>query len=332
MNRRLTAAGVFASLVLAACGGGDEGGATATTEAAPATTAAPADPMTAATSAPASSEAPMSVDTTVAATVPSASFDGPLFVDVIDDALAPYTALIGQPAAVEALATALPAVLPDTPIPAGLTIAGAGRDLEVWGPGDVVEDQKASFAELLGVAELEAFGAAPPAGWRQASVSTSGSLATLLLTAESDPRRVVYSSDSESTPGGRPPLELNLDPGDTADIPQPAWLASLPALEGGVLVELQEGVGTVNFLGVPGGNGYVLARWRYPVDAIDDLNAFLESGVVQAAGFTYDLDLFNGFENLVEVTAGEWAGSVLIGSGAMGDEEFYDLVWSLSRA
>lgn len=332
MNRRLTAAGVFASLVLAACGGGDEGGATATTEAAPATTAAPADPMTAATSAPASSEAPMSVDTTVAATVPSASFDGPLFVDVIDDALAPYTALIGQPAAVEALATALPAVLPDTPIPAGLTIAGAGRDLEVWGPGDIVEEQKASFAELLDVTALEAFGAAPPAGWRQASVSTSGSLATLLFTNEADPRRVVYSSDSESTPDGRPPLELNLDPGDTADLPQPAWLASLPALEGGVLVELQEGVGTVNFLGMPGRNGYVLARWRYPVDAIDDLNAFLESGVVQAAGFTYDLDLFNGFENLVEVTAGEWAGSVLIGSGAMGDEEFYDLVWSLSRA
>lgn len=333
MTRRLTAAGVFASLVLAACGGGDEpDGAASTTDAAPVTTAAPADPTTVGTEAPATSDTVAAVDTSVEVTVPSATFDGPVFVDVVDTALAPYAALIGQPAALEALATALPAVLPDTPLPAGLTIAGAGRDLELWGPGDVVEEQKASFAELLTVTDLEAFATALPAGWRQASVSTSGSLATLLLTNESDPRRVVYSSDSESTPDGSPPLELNVDPGDTVEIPQPAWLASLPALAGGELVEVQEGIGTVNFLGVPGRNGYVLARWRYPVDAIDDLNAFLESGVVQAAGFTYDLDLFNGFENLVEVTAGDWTGSVLIGSASMNDQEFYDLVWSLTRA
>jgi hypothetical protein len=337
MKRRLTAVGVLASLTLAACGGGDEptaGTASATTEAATVATETPATDAPAATdtTVAATDPADTAADTTAAATVPSADFDGPVFVDVIDAALAPYAALIGQPASVEALATALPAVLPDTPLPAGLTIAGAGIDVELWAPGDVVEEQKASFAELLDVTQLEAFAAAPPAGWRQASVSTSGSLATVLMTNEADPRRVVYTSDSESTPDGRPSLELNLDPGDTADLPQPAWLASLPALEGGELVEVQEGIGTVNFFGVPGRNGWVLARWRYPVDAIDDLNAFLESGVVQAAGFTYDLDLFNGFENLVEVTAGDWTGSVLIGSGSAGDEEFYDLVWSLTRS
>ncbi len=106
----------------------------------------------------------------------------------------------------------------------------------------------------------------------------------------------------------------------------------LTELEGVELVELQEGIGTVNFFGIPARNGYVLARWRYPESALEALTAFLESGVVQAAGFTYDEDLFNGFQSMVEVTAGDWVGSVIVGEASTDDEVFYDLLWSLSRA
>jgi hypothetical protein len=76
----------------------------------------------------------------------------------------------------------------------------------------------------------------------------------------------------------------------------------------------------------------VSARWRYPADALDALNTFLESGIVEAAGFTYDKDLFNGFQSMVDVTAGEWTGTVLIGEAMIGDDTFYDLVWTLGLA
>ncbi len=332
MKRRAMVVGVAASVLLTACGGGDgssgdapsaSDGASTTMSSAPASSApATVEPATSA------AETTVAVDTTEQTGEP-AEFDGPLFLDVIDGALAPYAALAGRPATVADLATALPAVAADTPLPAGLTIAGAGRDVERWMDGEVSDEQKASFAEPFAAADLEAFGAAAPAGWRQSSFATSGSLATLLLTPEADPRRVAYTADSAPAEGA-PVLELNIDPGE-ATMPEPAWLASLPALAGGELVEVQEGIGTVTFFGAPARNGYVLVRWRYPADSLDALTAFLESGVVQSAGFTYDQDLFNGFQSLVEVTAGDWTGSVLIGETSFDDQVFHDLLWSLTR-
>jgi hypothetical protein len=195
--------------------------------------------------------------------------------------------------------------------------------------GEQKDDQSVSFDQFLDGAQLEAFGGSVPEGWKQASLATSGSLTTLLIT-HTDGRRVVLVSDSDAkSPGtGRAPLELELST-NTAPASTPAWIASLPALAGGELVEYAEASGRVQN-NAAGAGEYVLVRWRYPAAQLDALKAYLESGVVQSAGFSYDADTFNGFESLVDITIGDWTGSVLIGSASIDGVEYYDLVWSLS--
>lgn len=63
----------------------------------------------------------------------------------------------------------------------------------------------------------------------------------------------------------------------------------------------------------------------------DALKAYLTSGVVQSAGFTYDKDTFNGFEALVDIAIGNWTGTVLVGSASIDGVEYQDLVWALHR-
>ena len=301
-------------IALSACGGSSTAKVTSTSlePAAETTVAAPSTEVT----------------TTTPATTTPATFDGPSFLEVIDPALAPYNAVLGAAPDSPSVRSVLSALGEDVPLPAGLTVNGVGHQwtLEF---GETKDDQTLSFNEFLDGPALEAFGAAVPTGWKQASFATSGSLTTLLIT-HTDGRRVVLVSDSEAqNPGtGRAPLELQLStaatPGST-----PAWIASLPALAGGELVEYIEASGRIQDNGAGAGQ-YVLVRWRYPATQLDSLKAYLESGVVQSAGFGYDVDTFNGFESLVAVTIGDWTGSVLIGNASIDGVEYYDLVWSLS--
>ena len=318
LTRSFLAAGLTAALVLTACGGSSDESAVTVGD----TTAAP-DTTGAATTAP---------DTTVAeteppTTLPPAPFDGPGFVETVEPALAPYVSTIGQPGTAASVTALLPAIAPDVAFPTGLTIIGAGRSWEQSDPTSVEDTQALAFAEGLDSAALEAFGATAGADWRAASFATSGSLSTLLLT-HADGRRAVYVAESDPA-GMYAPLGLEVEP-SAASMVAPAWGAALPALEGGVLIDVTEAAGRVqsNLLGT---EQFVAIRWRYPASELDALREYLESGVVQSAGFTYDVDVFNGFENMVDVTIGDWAGTVIIGEATIDGETFYDLVWSLGR-
>ena len=314
--RSLLALGLAAALTVTACGGAsDEAAVDTTTE-------------TAETVAP-SSSAP---DTTVAVTdapttLPPAPFGGPAFVETVEPALAPYTAAIGQAGDASSVATLLPAVTPDLPLPANLTLTGVGRDWEQSDATTVEDTQSMAFAEGLDSAALEAFGATASGDWKAASFATSGSLSTLLLT-HADGRRASYVAEADAA-GTRAPLELQVEP-STATIAAPVWAASLPALEGGTLIDYTEAAGRVQS-NVFGTEQFVAIRWRYAASDLEALQAYLESGVVQSAGFTYDVDLFNGFQNMVDVTIGDWSGTVIIGEAEIDGETFYDLVWALGR-
>ena len=339
--RRLVAVTSVATLALVACGGSDDDAGSASSATAVSdssgtdTTEASSIATTPAASA---TEAGVPADTTgapdttaVADTAPPATavFDGPAFVDVIDGELAPYTGAIGRAADAAGVGAAAP-LAADTPLPAAATIAGAGRTLDGTF-ADVSEEQLVGFDPAIAGTALETFGSAAPAGWTQNSFATSGSLTTLLLTNDADARRAVYVVQDDTTDTVHPPFELRVSPAVGA-MAEPGWAAALPRADGGDLVEVIEGAGAVNVGFGVAGNGYVSARWRYPETALAALEAYLESGVVESAGFTYDRDLFNGFDEMVEVTAGDWAGSVIIGQASMNDEVFYDLVWTLQRA
>lgn len=305
-----------AALTLTACGGSSDDSAADTTSAsaetvAPSTTGA--DTTVAPTDAP--------------TTLPAAPFDGPGFVETVEPALAPYVAAIGQPGAAATVASLLPAVTPDVPMPANLTLTGVGRSWEQSDPTTVEDTQSMAFAEGLDSAALEAFGATAGADWRAASFATSGSLSTLLFT-HTDGRRAAYVAESDPA-GTYAPLGLEVEP-SAATIGAPAWAAALPALEGGTLIDVTEAAGRVqsNLFGT---EQFVAIRWRYAASELDALRTYLESGVVQSAGFTYDVDVFNGFENMVDVTIGDWSGTVIIGEANIDGETFYDLIWSLGR-
>lgn len=248
------------------------------------------------------------------------------FVDLVDASLEPYEALVGQPADASTVASALPAFA-GVPMPAGLTIAGAGRATSTW-DGEVTEDQTVSFAEPVDAAALEQFAGTVSGGWRKASSATSGSLTTVLLLGPGG-ERVSFVADAAPLPG-EAALRATAAVSD-ATMPDPGWMGGLPRRSGGELVEVVEGVGSVSLYGGPAQDGMVFARWRYPASARDALNAELAGGAIADAGFTYDADGFNGFESLVEVTAGGWTGSVLVGEALVDDEVAYDLVWSLTR-
>ena len=312
----LLAAVALSGTALAACGGSSE----SAVESAVPTSSAPDT-----TPAPASTE----VATTVATTTAPVAFDGPSFPDTVAPALAPYSATIGAAPDSADVRALLSALGDDIPLPPGLTLNGIGhRWIKEF--GELKDSQSVSFGQFLDGEQLKAFGASVSNGWKQASLATSGSLTTLLLT-HTDGRRVAFVSDSEASASGtgRAPLEMSLSTDGTATA-EPGWIASLPGLSGGELVEYIESSGRISD-NLVGAGEYVLVRWRYSASQLDALNAYLTSGVVQSAGFSYDTDIFNGFEALVDVAIGDWKGTVLIGAASVNDVEYHDLVWSLHR-
>lgn len=302
-----------AVLVLAACGGG--------TGAEGSSSVPPSDLPVTETSSAAASPTPEASTSTPAPT-------GAAFVDVVDDALAPYAALVGGEAQGSDIASALSLFDADIPLPAG-AIVGAARTVERW--GDTLDATQAIGVDLApDKSQLEAYGAAAPAGWTYNSISTTDSSSTLVMTRESDGLRIVYMSSKDPGPGV-PPAEFGLE-ADVSEIPQPAWLASLPVPSGGELIAVGEGIGEVEVDYVPAVDGLVSATWRYPAEQLESLQEFYAGGALDAAGFTLvDPDAITVGASYFDVTAGEWTGQVIVGELIEEDESFATVQWFLTR-
>jgi hypothetical protein len=303
-----------AVVVLAACGGSAD---TAVTSSAPDTSSAAPETSSAA-------PAP-TVEETTSAPAPV----GAAFVDVVDDALAPYAVLIGQPAQTSDLASALPLFDGDVPLPAG-DVVGAGRVVEQW--GDTLDSvQMVGIGTAPDKAELEAYGAAAPSGWAYNSISTTDSSSTLVMTREADGLRIVYMSSVDPRPG-EPPAQFSLE-ADASEIPQPAWLASLPVPSGGEITAVGEGIGEVEVNYFPAVNGLVAATWRFPADQLEALQEFYAGDALEAAGFTLvDPDAIRVGASYFDVTVGDWTGQVIVGETIDGEESFASVQWFLTRS
>ena len=254
---------------------------------------------------------------------------GAPFVDVVDEALTPYAALIGQPAQAADLGSGLPFFDGDVPLPGG-TIVGAAREVEVW--GDTLD-----AAQHLGIdvapddAALEDYGAAAPAGWAYNSISTTDSSSTLVMTRDSDGLRIVFMASKDPDPGV-PPAQFSLE-ADASEIPQPAWLASLPVPSGGEITAVGEGMGEVEINYFPAAKGLVTATWRFPGDELESLQEFYAGGVLEEAGFALvDPDAIRVGASYFDVTAGDWTGQVIVGEVIDGEDSFASVQWFLTRA
>jgi hypothetical protein len=250
------------------------------------------------------------------------------FIDVIDESLGPYLALIGAPVASSDIASALPLFDGDIPLPEG-AILGAGRTVERW--GDALD-----AAQIIGVDSapgkdgLEEYGAAAPQGWTYNSISTTDSSSTLVMTREDDGLRVVYMSSKDPGPDV-PPAEFSLE-ADASEIPQPAWMASLPVPDGGELTSVGEGIGEVEINYFPAAGGLVTATWRFPAEDLPALQEFYAGGALEAGGFTLvDPDSITVGASSFDVTAGDWTGQVIVGELIEEDESFATVQWLLTR-
>ena len=179
-------------------------------------------------------------------------------------------------------------------------------------------------------AGLEAYGAAAPAGWTYNSISTTDSSSTLVMTRESDAMRVVYMSSKDPGPQ-LPAAEFRLE-AQASEIPQPAWLASLPVPQGGEVIAVGEGVGQVEVEGFPAGSGLVTAMWRFPSEELTALQEFYAADALDAAGFTLlDPDAIAVGASYFDVAAGDWTGQVIVGEMVDGEDSYATVQWFLTR-
>lgn len=307
-------------IFVAACGpGGDSS-----------SDASPTSPVS--SSAPASSpsaSAPRS-DLASPSSAPTPDVPDVLFVAMIDDALAPYAAVIGAPAAEADLGSVLSLHDGDVPLPAGASVVGSGRSVREWDDETFYDEQLLGLAEPLTGDELEDYGAAAPTGWTYNSLSTTDTSSSLVMTRESDGLRIVLVATPNPDPG-QPPVEFRLEE-QMSSVPEPSWLASLPIPEGGTLVAVAEGVGEVDINYSPAGGGLVTATWRYPVEQLDALIEFVASGALEGAGFTLvDPDSISFGAAHIDVTAGDWTGQIIVGETIFEDSSAADLTWFLTR-
>lgn len=311
-----------AILALAACGGGSD--ETAPTSAVPDPLSASPSPDVSVTDSATATPSATPEESTSAPAPTGASF-----VDVVDQSLAPYAALVGSTATSVDIASALTFFDPDVPLPEG-DVVGAGRVVDQWG-------ETLEMVQVIGLDAapdkdgLEAYGAAAPPGWDYNSISTTDSSSTLVMTRASDSMRIVYMSSKDPGPG-EPAAEFRLE-ADASEIPQPAWLSSLPVPDGGEIVAVGEGIGEVEVDYFPAVGGLVTATWRFPGEQLEPLQQFYAGGALEAAGFTLvDPDAIRVGASYFDVTAGDWTGQVIVGESIDGDESFATVQWFLARA
>lgn len=280
------------------------------------------------TAAASTAAAPAPSPTMTEASSPAPTPVGTAFVDAIDEALAPYSALIGSPASGADVAAVLPAFAGDVPLPTG-SIVGAGRVVEQWGE-DLASAHMVGLDTVLSKEDLEAYGAAAPEGWAYNSISTSDSSMSLVMTRESDDLRIVYMAYRD--PGaGEPQAEFSLE-SYASEIPQPAWLGSLPLPPGGELTAVGEGIGEVEIDFAPALNGLATATWRFPADQLESLQEFYAGGALEEGGFTLvDPDAIRVGSSYFDVTAGDWSGQVVVGEVIDGDASYSSVQWFLTR-
>ncbi len=273
-------------------------------------------------------------ETTVAGTttdlVPIA-FDGPRFDETVSPIIAGLAAPIGQPYSAQVLAPvfALPA---DAPTIAGLSVTGVMHHVEVDPFDDTtVEERTVGVDGPSDAVSLQAVadGVAADGPWTIKSVAVSGQYTTVLFT-DAAGGRFVLVGDADAQPG-EPTLQYHFEVPAEA-VPVPAWLAALPVPAGGTIIELTEGVGAAQHLGVVGGDGVVVVRISYPAEAADALAEQLNPGLFLGAGFEVLDSPLSNLNTRVDLRMGEWSGSVGVGKVTSGDQLLsLDVIYSFRR-
>lgn len=182
----------------------------------------------------------------------------------------------------------------------------------------------------LSPSDIENFSAALPDDWTLNSVSTSGTLTTLLAT-HTDRRRLVIVVDQDPPPGEAPTqvqMETAVD-----QVTPPPWLTTLPSLEGGEVDRFALGIGGVAVNYVAAGDGLAAATWRYSDDQTEAILGALDGGGFAASGFTVvDPDAIRIGATSRDVTANDWLGEVVVGADTFDGETTTSVSWLLRRA
>lgn len=268
-------------------------------------------------------------------------FDGPAFIELTNARMDELAATFGLPATPESVASIFELPL-DFPYPVGV-ITGVfheysfddrfseefpideERHVGIDAPGDA-----AALDSVLASVDADA-----ETRWERNSSQRDAFINDLYTALPLDggefKDRLVVRGVETPDPG-EPSLQVRLEQ-LTTEIPVPTWKASLPTLEGGVLTDVREGRGVVESFGnVPQG-GYIEMREFYEVDRLAELEAFFASGIIESAGFEYEDTPFNNFSIRIDISAGDWVGTVGVGEIVIGDElAGYQLIWSLTRA
>ena len=320
--RRLTFTGwIFALpgvVLVAGCGGqsADVASTSAATSPAPSPSSSSSSSSSSATPTE-SSETP----------TPTPTPTGALFVDVVEVELDKFNALIGQPTTAD-LTGALPLFDGSIPLPAG-DISGAGYSMDSW-QGRVTDEQMIGLDTKLTGGDLEKFGGGVPEEWKFNSISTTDTSATLVATRTADGLRLGVSTYAKPDPG-EPVTQVRLET-TTDAIAGPDWIATLPALEGGEISAVGEGVGEVLIDYFPAGKGLVTVRWRYEGDRLQEIQDYLMSGALEVAGFDLvDPDAIRIGASAFDVQAGDWMGEVIVGTTEFEGQTLTDLVWFLQK-
>ncbi|MFK7920041.1 MAG: hypothetical protein AB8G14_18345 [Ilumatobacter sp.] len=339
---------------LVACGGGSDASPTVPTSA-PAT-ASPADTepepepepgiaapdtVSAGTAAPATAAPTTPAPIDVTPERGSTPFDGPLFTVAANARMDQLAVTFGLPVSAEAVLPIfeLPA---DFPYPQG-AITGIFHEysLDERIDGELqVEEERHVGIDAPGDATtvdsvLLAVESAPETRWERKSFQRD-SFNNDLYTAppldggELNDRMVIRGVDAPEP--DEPSLQVRLEQ-RTADVAVPSWKTSLPTLEGGVLSDVREGLGVVESFGTIPQGGYIEMREFYDVDRFAELEAFFASGIIESAGFDYEDTPFNNFSIRIDISSGDWSGTVGVGEIVIdGELAGYQLIWSLSRA
>ncbi len=313
----------------------DATAASTTTPIAISTTDTAADPTPATTLEPAAEPGSGTVGSSG-----DASWDGGDFVDLADTRMDEIATVFGLPATATSLAPIF-ALPDDFPYPAG-TVAGTFHvfdlDLRITDAIDIAEERIVGVDGANDISSFDEFATSLEADettrWARASSQRDG-FVNDLFTADPLDRgeskdRMFLQAATEPEPG-QPPVMFTFDAAPT-EIPVPGWQAGLPILDGGEVTYMREGRGLVEDFGRFAEDGHVELRVFYPIDRFDDLAAFFESGVIAAAGFQSEDTPFSNLNIRVDVSNGDWAGTVGVGDVNVNNEDVgYELIWSLTR-
>jgi len=249
-------------------------------------------------------------------------------VDVVEAELERLNGLIGQPTSAD-LSAALPFYTADVPLPSA-KIVGAGVFSSTWA-GNTTVEQMIGLDTKLSKGDLEKFGADVSGDWKYNSISTTDNTATLVATRSEDGLTLVLGTWSEADKG-EPATQVTLEQRNATPV-EPAWIATLPALEGGELADVGEGIGEVRIEYQAAGDGLVTARWRYEGDRLSEVQDYLMSGALEVAGFELlDPDSIRIGASAFDVQAGDWTGEVIVGTSTFEGDTLTDLLWFLRKS